>query len=61
MIDDPSFEGSLNNKTHNEAFTLIDIMVDHKYQMPSKRFMPRKGMVELDTMNTLLAQNNSIA
>ena len=57
MID-AAAGGSLNNKTHEVAYNLIEEMATNSYQWQSDRSQPRKvaGVHGLDFVTTLSAQ-----
>ena len=51
---------SINTNTLDEAFQLIEVMASNDYRAPLERILPKKGMMELDSINTLLAQREYI-
>lgn len=53
--------GSLNNKTLEEEMNLIETMAVNHYSTPSERNLMKRGVVELDTLNTILAQNQVLS
>ena len=61
LIIDASAGGSLNTKTADEAQELIETMASNEYQMPSDRSTARRGVMELETQDAILAQNKLIS
>ena len=60
MID-ASAKVSLYTKTPEEGLQLIETMVVNDCQLPPDRAVVKKGVMKLDTLNAILAQNASIA
>lgn len=58
---DRSTRGSLYTKTLEEGYQLIETMASNDYQLPSNRVVVKKGVMGLDTLSAILAQNASIA
>ena len=52
---DASASGSLNTKTPVEAYQLLETMAANEYQMPSGRSVVKRGVMELDAFDTILA------
>ena len=59
MID-ASASRSVTTKTLDEAQELIEVMASNDYQAPSERVNMKKGVIELDTLNAILAQNGTL-
>ncbi|MED6215308.1 hypothetical protein PIB30_112256, partial [Stylosanthes scabra] len=51
--------GSLQLKTLEQAMELIELVANNQYMFTSERSVKR-GVMEIDTMNALLAQNDAI-
>ena len=58
---DAAAGGSLNNKTPEEALQLIDLMATNDYHTPYDRSLGRRGVMELDTLDAVLAQNKALS
>ncbi|MED6153782.1 hypothetical protein PIB30_105344 [Stylosanthes scabra] len=58
MVDAAS-GGTLASKTPEEALQLIETMAANNYLAPSERLSNRRGVMELDTLDAILAQNKS--
>ena len=57
MILDASVEGTMMSKSPKEAIVIIDSMIANDYQSHHDRApTQRKGIMELDTQSTILAQ-----
>ena len=60
MILDASVGGTMMSKSSKEAIVIIDSIAASDYQSHHDRaLIQRKGMMELDTQNAILAQKNS--
>ncbi|MED6174703.1 hypothetical protein PIB30_071540 [Stylosanthes scabra] len=57
---DSSAGGSLQLKTPEEAMELIELVANNQYMFTLDRSMKR-GVMEVDTMDAILAQNKAIA
>lgn len=55
--------GALMNKTHDEAYELLEEMASNNYQWPSDRSMPNRaiGVHEIDVIMALTAQVASLS
>ncbi|KAI4332189.1 hypothetical protein L6164_017119 [Bauhinia variegata] len=49
--------GDLNFKTPEQAWNLLEMMANNDYQRQGERVVAKKGIMEVDTLNALLAQN----
>ena len=58
---DAAARGSLNTKTIEEANELIETMASSNSHTQNERVVLRKGILELDTLQALLAQNNTVS
>ncbi|KAL4390700.1 hypothetical protein AHAS_Ahas03G0171300 [Arachis hypogaea] len=62
MSLDNSVGGSLHmKKTPNEAMKLIEMVANNQYLYSSKRTSVKKGIMELDTLDAILAHNKSMS
>ena len=61
MILDVSIEGTMMSQRPKEAIVIIDSIAANDYQSHHDRdFVQRKGIMELDTHNAILAQNKNL-
>lgn len=60
MVDAPTGH-SINTKAPDEAYQLIEVMAFNDYRAPSKRILPKKAVMELDTLDAILTQNTSLS
>ena len=62
MILDASARGTMMSKSLEEAIVIIDSIATNDYQSHHDRALTqRKGIMELDTQNAILAQNKLLA
>nr|KYP47400.1 hypothetical protein KK1_031014 [Cajanus cajan] len=62
MLLDASAGGSMMMKDSEEAITIIDALAASDYQAHHDRSQPTKrGILELDTQNAILAQNKLLS
>ncbi|XP_020236625.1 uncharacterized protein LOC109816146 [Cajanus cajan] len=62
MLLDASAGGSMMMKDSKEAITIIDVLAANDYQAHHDRSQPTKrGILELDTQNAILAQNKLLS
>ncbi|KAI4297463.1 hypothetical protein L6164_037352 [Bauhinia variegata] len=54
---DAAAGGALNFKTPEQAWDLLEMMANNDYQRQGERVVVKKGIMEVDTLNALLAQN----
>ncbi|KAI4346011.1 hypothetical protein L6164_013094 [Bauhinia variegata] len=54
---DTAASGALNFKTPEQAWDLLEMMANNDYQRQGERAVVKKGIMEVDTLNALLAQN----
>ena len=59
-IIDTYANGSTNTKTSHKALDLIEIMASNCYQVLVEKGQVKKEVYELDTLNTLLANNETL-
>ncbi|MED6126034.1 hypothetical protein PIB30_074487 [Stylosanthes scabra] len=52
--------GSLQKKTIGEALELIEIVANNQYMNFSKRETVKKGVMEVETVDAILAQNKAM-
>ncbi|MED6163790.1 hypothetical protein PIB30_083424 [Stylosanthes scabra] len=60
---DSSAGGSLHTKTVEEAQDLIELVANNQYlySTPSERGTVKKGVMEAEAIDTLMAQNKALA
>nr|KYP63067.1 hypothetical protein KK1_017632 [Cajanus cajan] len=62
MLLDASAGGSMMIKDSEEEITIIDVLAASDYQAHHDRSQPTKrGILELDTQNAILAQNKLLS
>ncbi|KAI4299957.1 hypothetical protein L6164_033378 [Bauhinia variegata] len=54
---DATAGGALNFKTSEQAWDLLEMMANNEYQRQGERVVVKKGIMEVNTLNALLAQN----